>query len=842
MADDSKPFDPAWIKHQIDRYKAVEKRYVEYKNVLELILKSAANRLSPESIVQVRAKSVSSFAEKIHRKSRVGGNPVSEFTDLCGGRIIVSVPSEVKAIGEFIKEHFIIDWENSIDVAKRHAPSEFGYRSVHYIVQLRKGVFPTKEINVKVPDTAYPDQDAPMKAEIQVRTFLEHAWAVFAHDSTYKGSFNPPKSIERELNSLAAVLENADKSFEYVQAGLKTYASAYHAYMDSEAIKREIEELSVVLESDPANVKLATKIGNLALEVGNWQKTLDILLGQFAQTNDLSAIKTIGIALCKKSHALKARKYMKEGRTYLESAHENDTRDAETIIALADSWRSENEKIAARLYQQAFEIDPEDPKTLINHISYQLQEKKDLSVLTSLSPNLLKSIDRCLIHAEAGIDIPEVYFCAGLFLMMLNRSYESIEYYSRAIHFCNSLETIGASIETLKMFEIAKSKPDGYEWIHRLLLLGAATRYQCPSSLAKLKRLASKGKIGPPVVIMAGGCDPSSEKQMKRHGELLIEGFQEFNGTIISGGTTQGISGLAGEVGLRYPAIHTIGYVPKMIPSDATVDNDTRRYREIRTTTGEDFTPLEPLQNWIDIVSSGLNPKDTVLLGIGGGRIAAAEYRIALAMGAQLVLIEDSGREASRLISDPSWRDMPIIHMPADAKSLQAYLTAKLDRMNEQSREFIAREFHERYSLPRRGKDIEAALNANPSLLGLADWNNLPDFLKNSNRQAADHILTKLRVIGCEAYPVTGRKIKPFKFTEQDIRTMAELEHGRWNAERLAEGWRKTDGTKDIVRKLSPYLVSWKKLSPEVRKWDEDQVKDIPDILMKIGMEIRRVK
>lgn len=43
------------------------------------------------------------------------------------------------------------------------------------------------------------------------------------------------------------------------------------------------------------------------------------------------------------------------------------------------------------------------------------------------------------------------------------------------------------------------------------------------------------------------------------------------------------------------------------------------------------------------------------MLGIGGGRVAAAEYAIALALGATLGLIRGSGRAADQILSDSHW-------------------------------------------------------------------------------------------------------------------------------------------------------------------------------------------
>ena len=71
---------------------------------------------------------------------------------------------------------------------------------------------------------------------------------------------------------------------------------------------------------------------------------------------------------------------------------------------------------------------------------------------------------------------------------------------------------------------------------------------------------------------------------------------------------------------------------------------------------------------------------------------------------------------------------------------------------------------------------------------------------------------------------------------------MAELEHGRWNIERLRDKWR-YGPVKDEERKLHPCLVSWLKLKDGddgVKKYDRNSVCAFPAILAKAGLEVFR--
>jgi hypothetical protein len=117
-------------------------------------------------------------------------------------------------------------------------------------------------------------------------------------------------------------------------------------------------------------------------------------------------------------------------------------------------------------------------------------------------------------------------------------------------------------------------------------------------------------------------------------------------------------------------------------------------------------------------------------------------------------------------------------------------------------------------------------------------WEQLPEYLKESNRRQADDIYPKLRRIGCKVADADGRKAVKMTFTEAEIELMAEMEHGRWNAERLLGGWKR--GSRDIDNKTSPYIVPWPELDDDIKKWDRETVRKIPEFLAKAGLEVRR--
>jgi hypothetical protein len=147
-------------------------------------------------------------------------------------------------------------------------------------------------------------------------------------------------------------------------------------------------------------------------------------------------------------------------------------------------------------------------------------------------------------------------------------------------------------------------------------------------------------------------------------------------------------------------------------------------------------------------------------------------------------------------------------------------------------RETIAQAIHEAYRHAQQGKVRNRDLS-------IAKWDKLPDYLKESNRQQADHIFEKLRQIGYTVHKVTDRDIALAAFTEDEVEIMAEMEHARWNVERLRDGWR-WGKKRDVIKKTSPYLVPWPGLSGDMKEWDRQTVRQIPEYLAKVGLEVRR--
>ncbi len=823
-----------WLKEQLDKFQIVIPRYQMYARVLQKVLDKAIKKHTPLAIVQTRPKSIVSFGEKALLKKHANqySDPVNQMTDLCGGRIIVPTRAEVMLISGFIESNFDVDWDYSSDVSQRLKPSEFGYRGIHYIVQFRCGTFPTQEIDIEIPEEVYG-----LKAEIQVRTILEHAWGVFNHDKAYKGAFQVPEKWQRELAGLAATLEGADNSSARIEDGLKRYAASYGAYMTEEKMREEIINLRTILDYDPENTTLAARIGKLAITLGDWPVAVDNLV-KYADSGHPAILRDLGIAMCKLHKDKRQNNEYKEGQRYLEAAITADSQDTDAIASYAGTFKDVDEDKARALYRQAFEVDSSDPYPLGNYIECEVCRLKDVSIIISLRTVIDEAIKRCRDQADVGMDLPWAFFNMGKFYLLQGKPYESLASYARAVQLSHADWLIDNSLQSLEKLNIVRTALPGFEWAHRMLLVGLAAKFPETNTGQKateqVKKLASGGHglLKGPIVIITGGDYKSTETQVQSHRQDIIEGFRDFHGTVISAGAITGLSGLASELGTKYPkAIKTVGYLPRQLPAGALRDN---RYKELHYTDSNDFSPLEPLQIWTDIIASGVPLIQVRVLGINGGDISAAEYRVALALGLHVAVLKGSGSGADKILTDSDWASSKtLICLPDDPMTIGTFLGGARIKLEPEIRDIIGRAIHKKY---RAGKKSVSVADDPAS----APWEQLPDNLKESSFQQADDISYKLQRIGCKLVKITGPKVVKMTFTKKEIELMAEMEHARWNVERLLDRWR-LGKRRDLKNKISPYLVAWDKLPEEVKEWDRQIVRNMPELLAKVGLEIRRM-
>ena len=184
----------------------------EFAGLVTAILDDAGiNYLS----VTGRAKSVASFATKAARTLDgvpVFADPLADITDQIGIRVITYVQSDVDAVAELLDDQVVVHDDRDLG---RETASEgrFGYASRHLLIGLdsaREGL----------PSC---DNLTGRRAQVQIRTVLQHAWAEFEHDIRYKGTI-PDEHVpdfDRRFTLAAGLLELADREFSTIRDRLR---------------------------------------------------------------------------------------------------------------------------------------------------------------------------------------------------------------------------------------------------------------------------------------------------------------------------------------------------------------------------------------------------------------------------------------------------------------------------------------------------------------------------------------------------------------------------------------------------------------------------------------------
>jgi ppGpp synthetase/RelA/SpoT-type nucleotidyltranferase len=198
----------------------------QFKAMLSFLLKKQALHIHS---VNGRTKNKISLENKLI-KNNFKYQKLDDITDLCGIRIITYYDDEVDKAATFIRQHFSIDEENSIDKRANLAPNQFGYTSVHLIVNL-----PVDESGICAGTPA-----RICKVEIQIRSILQHAWAEIEHDLEYKNPAGTTDERRRRFCRLASVLEGADCEFRDIRNSVEKTSAIPATYYASQLQEKVI--------------------------------------------------------------------------------------------------------------------------------------------------------------------------------------------------------------------------------------------------------------------------------------------------------------------------------------------------------------------------------------------------------------------------------------------------------------------------------------------------------------------------------------------------------------------------------------------------------------------------
>ncbi len=150
--------------------------------------------------------------------------------------------------------------------------------------------------------------------------------------------------------------------------------------------------------------------------------------------------------------------------------------------------------------------------------------------------------------------------------------------------------------------------------------------------------------------------------------------------------------------------------------------------------------------------------------------------------------------------------------------------------------EVLARGLHDVYRQQQEALGQTAATN--PSL---AEWDQLPEELRESNRAEADGIFHHFAALGYTLTPLADWDAAFFRFPQAEVERLAQMEHARWVDDMVRRGFRPTDGPKDVAAKLHPALRPWAELPEAERIKTSDTVRELPATLARAGFQIVRL-
>jgi ppGpp synthetase/RelA/SpoT-type nucleotidyltranferase len=171
-----------------------------------------------------RTKSVASFAAKANRTVNgepVYSDPLEQITDQIGVRVITYLQSDVMAVADLLSDSLSV--LDDRDMGQETASEgRFGYASRHLLLTDGR-------------DTSAADDGPPgWRAQVQVRTVLQHAWAEFEHAIRYKGTIPEEHvpDLDRRFTLAAGLLELADREFTLIRDRLQATVTDQHPEPD----------------------------------------------------------------------------------------------------------------------------------------------------------------------------------------------------------------------------------------------------------------------------------------------------------------------------------------------------------------------------------------------------------------------------------------------------------------------------------------------------------------------------------------------------------------------------------------------------------------------------------
>jgi ppGpp synthetase/RelA/SpoT-type nucleotidyltranferase len=192
----------------VDAYTDERPKYKRLASVIAGAVEADLKSERIEAVVQHRAKDVLSFTKKALRKSY--SDPLREIGDKAGVRIIIHYLADADVAEKIVEKHCsVFERESKLDAL---AFDQLGYLGIHLGVTARAALLGAGNADL-----------AGLKAEVQIHTKAQSAWAVVSHDLLYKAPVDVPSDLKRTITRLVALVELFDGEVARFQEQLRDH-------------------------------------------------------------------------------------------------------------------------------------------------------------------------------------------------------------------------------------------------------------------------------------------------------------------------------------------------------------------------------------------------------------------------------------------------------------------------------------------------------------------------------------------------------------------------------------------------------------------------------------------
>ena len=133
-----------------------------------------------------------------------------------------------------------------------------------------------------------------------------------------------------------------------------------------------------------------------------------------------------------------------------------------------------------------------------------------------------------------------------------------------------------------------------------------------------------------------------------------------------------------------------------------------------------------------------------------------------------------------------------------------------VDLLNDSAHEAMAQEVHAAYLADRHESADFGTRTADRT------WDELTEGEREANRHHVDGVVRQLHAVFLTIAPESDWDAPLAVLTDTQVEAMAELEHGRWEREKIDDGWR-YGPVRDNARKITPLLQPWRDLDEDAR-------------------------